>query len=66
MWHGCPHGDCKVKNIRLNIAGNNLVNRTISELYLFIFVTHVYSEFQLEMSMNDRDIEWQQEINLIF
>ena len=48
---------CKVHNI----AENNL-NRTISEFDLCILVTHVYSEFRLKMSMNDRDSEWQLEI----
>ena len=44
-----------------NIAENNL-NSTISEVDLCIFVIHVLSEFQLKMSMNDRDNEWQPEI----
>ena len=44
-----------------NIAENNS-NKSISELDLCILVADVYSEFQLKMSMNDRDIEWQPEL----
>ena len=43
-----------------NMAENNL-NRTTFELDMCILVTHVYSEFQLKISMNDRDNEWQLE-----
>ena len=48
---------CKVQNI----ADNNL-NKTISELDLSIFVTQAYSEFLLQISMNDRHNMWQSEI----
>ena len=39
-----------------------IFNGTISEVDLCIFVMHVLSEFQLKMSMNDRDNQWQPEI----
>ena len=39
-----------------NIAKNNLTT-TIFQLDLFILVTHLCSEFQLKMSMNNRDNE---------
>ena len=37
------------------IAENNII-RTILELDLCILVTHLYFEFQLKISMNDRMI----------